>query len=468
MTWTIDHLIFFVFLALTMWLGLRSSRGIKNIQDYALGDRNFSTAAIVSTIVATRIGGNMIYIDVTETYNNGLYFILAQFGCVLNFVIIGYFFAPRMAEFLGKLSIAEAMGDIYGNKVRLITTICGFVGVGGIVAIQLKIAGSAFEYLLNIPSIYGILMAGVVITIYSSLGGIKSVTFTDLLQFYTFASIIPIITYEIFFYKLELVDVLNTIQTNPDFDLKNVLDFSSVKTLTCFFVFIYFLIPDFCPAMFQRISMCRNIAQVKKSFYLSAWVCFGIGLVIQWLALIILTKNPNVTNDDIIKVLLFDNLPPIYKGLLLVGIMAMVMSTVDSFINSSSILFTHDFCQSLKIKVKNKLSLARITSFIIGVFGILLALKEIGLLELMMQVSSFYMPIVTVPFIMAAFGYRTPFKNAVLGGMSAGLATVLLWIYYDITMIDAIVPAMLANFCTTVVMHWICWNRQQAKAVRLI
>jgi Na+/proline symporter len=457
MTWTIDHVIFFVFLALTMWLGLRSSRGIKNIQDYALSDRNFSTATIVSTIVATTIGGNNIYIDVTETYNNGLYFILAQFGCVLNFVIIGYFFAPRIEEFLGKISIAEAMGAIYGNKVRLITSISGFIGSAGVVAIQLKLAGAAFEYLLNVPSIYGVLMAGVVITVYSSLGGIKSVTFTDLLQFFTFATIIPIVTYEIFFYKLELTDVLNTLQTNNNFNLSNVLDFSSAKTINWFFLFLFFLIPDFYPAFFQRISMCKNIAQVKKSFYLSAWVCFGIGLVIQWLALVILTKNPNIPSGDIVKVL-FDSIPPIYKGLLLVGIMAMVMSTVDSFINSSSILFTHDFCQSLKIEVKNKLSLARISSLIIGAFGILLALKDVGLLKLLITMYSFYLPIVTVPFIMALCGYRTPFANAVLSGMGAGLTTVLLWNYYNITIIDAVIPAMLANFCTTVVMHWIYWN----------
>jgi Na+/pantothenate symporter len=117
----------------------------------------------------------------------------------------------------------------------------------------------------------------------------------------------------------------------------------------------------------------------------------------------------------------------------------------------------------LKIKIKNKLSLARITSLTIGIFSILLALKDVGLLKLLITMAGFYMPIVTVPFIMALCGYRTPFENAVLSGMGAGLTTVLLWNYYDITVIDAIAPAMLANFCVTVVMHWIYWNKQQVK-----
>jgi hypothetical protein len=61
-----------------------------------------------------------------------------------------------MKEFLGKLSIAEAIGEIYQNKVRLIVSVCGFIGlivsvcgfigVSGIIAIQFKVAGLVFEH----------------------------------------------------------------------------------------------------------------------------------------------------------------------------------------------------------------------------------------------------------------------------------------------------------------------------------
>jgi Na+/proline symporter len=77
-----------------------------------------------------------------------------------------------MSEFLGKLSIAEAMNDIYGQKVRIVTSISGFVCVIGVIAVQLKIAGSIFEYILNINSLYGIILSGLIITLYSTLGGI--------------------------------------------------------------------------------------------------------------------------------------------------------------------------------------------------------------------------------------------------------------------------------------------------------
>lgn len=192
MLWTVDHIIFFGFLILNIIFGLKSSKGIATISQYAIGDRNFSTGTLVATIVATWIGGGFFSSVITETYTNGLSFIFISLAeNVLCFFVIAYFFIPRMGQFLGKLSIAEAMGELYGNKVRLITAISGIIGVCGIIAIQFKVAGLVFEYLLNMPKFQGIFLIGVVVILYSTMGGIKSVTFTDMIQFLTFGTINP-------------------------------------------------------------------------------------------------------------------------------------------------------------------------------------------------------------------------------------------------------------------------------------
>ena len=82
---------------------------------------------------------------VVEAYSNGLNFIwVAVFGDFLRLLIVGLFLAPRMGEFLGKLSIADAMGDLYGDKVCIVTAIAGFIGVCGMIATQFKIAGLIF------------------------------------------------------------------------------------------------------------------------------------------------------------------------------------------------------------------------------------------------------------------------------------------------------------------------------------
>ncbi|ASX28343.1 hypothetical protein BA173_06065 [Rickettsia sp. MEAM1 (Bemisia tabaci)] len=81
------------------------SRGIKTIKEYAVGSRNFSTSTIVTTIVATFIGGGVFSLSLSKTYTDGLSYIFLNIGKISAFFITAYFFAPRMAEFLGTLSL---------------------------------------------------------------------------------------------------------------------------------------------------------------------------------------------------------------------------------------------------------------------------------------------------------------------------------------------------------------------------
>lgn len=51
MNW--DIVVFFAFLLINLVIGLYHGRKVKTIEDYALGGRNFTTGALVSTIIAT-------------------------------------------------------------------------------------------------------------------------------------------------------------------------------------------------------------------------------------------------------------------------------------------------------------------------------------------------------------------------------------------------------------------------------
>ncbi|MDX1916668.1 MAG: sodium:solute symporter family protein, partial [Rickettsiaceae bacterium] len=452
----IDSAIFIGFLVVNIILGLGSSRGIKNIKEYAIGNRDFSTAAIVCTIVATWISGGTFFTAISESYNNGLYYMWAGAGSSISLLVIGYFFAPRLSEFAGKLSIAEAMGEMYGKPVRIITAIAGFIGVSGVIAGQLKVSGLLFEYCFHVPSSYGVIIAGIIVTLYSTLGGIKAVTFTDVIQFFTFGTIIPTITFFVLT-KLDSMDlVTNTLSNNKIFDYKEVFDFTNSKSLYYLFLFLYITIPGFGPAMFQRISMAKNTNQVRKSLIIAGITCFFLMAMIYWIGILLLSINPNLPASDVFKHLIFDSSYIGLKGLTLVGIMAMVMSTVDSCINSASVLIVHDFCKPLGINiVKNELSFARLASLFIGVFSIILGLQNSSLLALEIATFSFYMPIVTVPFTMSLLGFRSSGKS-VLIGMMAGFVTVVVWeIFLKNIGIDGLVPGMLANLIFLIGSHYI-------------
>lgn len=457
---TLDITIFLGFLAVNLLFGLLSSRGIKTIREYAVGDKKFSTATIVATIVATWVSGEFFVTIVAETYIEGISFIaIVVLGDFLALFLVGFLFAPRMAEFLGKLSIAEAMGDLYGNNVRTITAVSGFIGVSGIIAIQLKIAGLLFQYALGIPIIYGVVLSGITITLYSSLGGIKSVTFTDVIQFFSFGVIIPTIAYFLFSNIENNQVITDTFTENPLFDYTAVFSFANPQIYYYFSIFLWIVTPSFNPAIFQRIVMAGNVKQSSSSFIIASGVVFLLAAIVCWIGVLVLAIYPNIAAGDILKLIISDYAWITgFKGLILAGIMAMVMSTVDSYINSSAVLLTHDLRESLRVSfIKNELFATRVCSMLIGLIAILFAMRSGSFLEMFIWASMFYMPIVTVPFMMSIFGFRSSSKS-VLIGMSAGFVVAIIWeLFFKVKMgnVGGLIPGMLANLIFLIGSHYL-------------
>jgi Na+/proline symporter/signal transduction histidine kinase len=452
----IDSIIFLSFLLINIFIGLYSARNIKTMKEYAVGNGNFSTITIAATIVATFVSGSDFFTYLSESYSNGLYFIWAAFGDILYLFIIAFLFAPRLGEFIGKLSIADAMGGLYGNKVRVITSIAGCISSGGLIAVQLKVAGMLLEYGFGVPSIYGVTIAAFIVGLYTAFGGIKSVTFTDTIQLFTFGTIIPTLAFFIFG-SLESMDVvINTLQTNELFNYKEVFDFSRPKSFSYLLFFIFVVMPGFTPAFFQRMAMAKNTMQIRKSFIIAGIACLFITLTMSLTGVFILSADPGLNPNNIAQHILTHYSYVGLKGLVLVGVMAMVMSTVDSFINATSVILIHDFCGPLGIKItKNELKSTRVAACIITIFSLFLTLTGDNLLQLIISTQIFYLPVVTMPFILAVFGFRTTSKS-VLIAMGGGFLTVIISKFIlGKEALDSVVPGILANILFLFASHYL-------------
>lgn len=126
MNFDIDTVIFVGFLIINLIVGLFYSTNIRNAKEYALGEGKFSLGPLVATIVATSIGAGTFSYNLSESYRQGLYYIIpAILSDFVAMLIIGYLLIPRMKNLFGCLTVAEAMGKIYGEKVRVISAIAG-------------------------------------------------------------------------------------------------------------------------------------------------------------------------------------------------------------------------------------------------------------------------------------------------------------------------------------------------------
>lgn len=449
----VDIAIVLIFLALNVIVGLKYGAGVKDIKDYALGGRNFSTGALVSTIVATWVGGGTFFLTVSKTYSSGLYYVIASLGVALSLFLTAYILIPRMGELLGKTSIAELMGDLYGKNVRLIVAITGLIGATGGIAIQFKAFGNIFGYFLGIENYIAVIVAGCIVTTYSAFGGVRAVTFTDVLQFITFGVAMPLIGIMIWQQLNHPSFSFARVLQEPKFNFKTVLNLGNPKFWEMIPLMLYFLIPELEPVFCQRISIGRNLRQVKKAFLIAGFVLIFIKLTIAWIPFLIYNIDSNLAPNDLLSYIIDNFTRPGLKGLMIIGVTALAMSTADSYINISSVLFANDICKPLNLGMNRELALSRIFAFVLGIGGILLALTETDLLQIILTASSFYMPIATVPILMTILGFRSS-AFSVLTGMIAGFSTVIAWNILDIEM-DCIFFAMVVNLVFLTGSHYL-------------
>jgi len=249
---------------------------------------------------------------------------------------------------------------------------------------------------------------------------------------------------------------LDHLKQDPLFNYAKVLDYRDPNFVNTIFLFLFFMIPGLDPAIFQRITMAKNTLQVSRSFIIAGIFVFICDPILNTFVGILLRASNinNLNSTNIVGYILDTYICVGFKGLFIIGIMSMIMSTADSYINSSAILFAHDFCKSLKITLteSKELLLVRLCALFIGIIALLISLFSKNLLDLMLSAYSFYMPIVSVPLILAIFGFRSTNKSVFIG-MMAGFVTVITFKIFS--NIDSLMPGMISNLIFFVSSHYL-------------
>ncbi|MHB9147328.1 MAG: sodium:solute symporter family protein [Candidatus Amoebophilus sp.] len=463
----IDTIIFIVFLLLNLIIGILYRGKQQSFKEYAIGNKNFSTAALIATLVATQASGSMFLNGLEQTYTNGLYYVLASvIGSFLGLLITGYIIGPRLGNFLNCVSIADIMSSVYGKGVQLITAICTVLATIGYIAIQFKVISRILEALFNYQGPEVTVIAATIIIIYSAFGGIKSVTFTDVIQFITFGTLLPVLALAIWHHIPNINQVIHTLSENPNFNFKHVISWSPQFMGTLAFMFVL-IVPGLPPEIFQRMAMARNTSQIKRAIAYAAVLWVLIQLFIVWIAVLLLSDKPDLTTNQVVGYMIKTYTYTGLKGFLGVGVIALSMSTADSALNSCAVLVANDILPPLKITKQASVKAAAIATFAIGFLAVLLTLSIQNILQIILLFSNFSLPILTIPMLLTIFGFRTS-RRVIYIGMGAGFAmTAFLLLYFKD--VNSFFPGMLANLTFLLGSHYLLkekggWIKQETEA----
>lgn len=388
-----------------------------NINSFSLGNKSFSTLALASTVTATWVSGSGFNINLSKFYSQGIIYAFSICGICGTLMLVSLYFVPKMQKFLHKVSIAQIMGEQYGDHARTLTAFCGVFLVGSGIYIQFKIMGLAINYIFpDLNEITCILISSSIVILYSSIGGINSVVQTDKIQASCFFAAL-LIGIGILYTKTNSSSSESSVPYH--FQLSYITTLDNKTLLDSFLLFCYFLIPAFSPHVIQRIAMGVSIKQVKYSYFLAS---LGLGLIIIFSAIFayyLYKLDPNIPNEKLFHSLLdvFDI--PGSKALLIIAVVCMCMSTADSNINIAAVLIAHDFPYFKNLPSLQKLKIARYSSAFIGLLSIGFYLYQGELLHLILFAHNFYTPIITAPLIAIILGYNLSTRTFILSTISS-------------------------------------------------
>src|SRR5690606_26315403 len=112
---TIDYIIVYAFLAITLFIGFQAGKGIKDIQEYAIANKIYGTITLTLTSLATNIGAGSVMEASAEVFSGGIIRSLSAFGVAISLLFIAIAIAPRIIHFHNCLTLGDVMNILYGT-----------------------------------------------------------------------------------------------------------------------------------------------------------------------------------------------------------------------------------------------------------------------------------------------------------------------------------------------------------------
>lgn len=360
---------------------------------------NKSGLILIATIFASSIGGGTTF-GISEKAFAGN--IAHSYGLILAIPIDLYIASciiPRIVKHYGAESTGDILSSYYGNSGRYLAGVATIMVSVGFVATQISVSGRIFEYILQINYFHGVIISYGIVIIYSTIGGLRSILYANLLQFFAIICAIPIVT----IFGIYTIGPENFINQIPQ---DKILPNSNPNIIaTTISAFLGFCVMNLFPTFIQRSIINKDSEATRKAIYIKSLIYAIFLILITLNGIIAFILFPNLQASLALPVLIDNIIPTGLQGIVIAGLLAAVMSTADSDLNVISISLVKDLPGNLRTKNPNTLlRIARMANIIIGSSAILIALCFQNVVDLVIFVSGFWGPVILVPLIMALYG----------------------------------------------------------------
>lgn len=383
----VNYSVIALYFLVMLLIGVKFARRQKSTDDYFKGGGRIPWWAAGLSLFGTSLSAITFMAIPAKTYMTDWGYFFFQMTPLITAPILIAVYIP----YFRKLNITSAY-EYLENRFNLLTRLLGSLSFMilqlGRVGIVLFLPSIAINLVTGISIESCILAMGVVSIIYTMMGGIEAVIWTDVLQVIILMGgallcLILLLTQV----DMNLQDSFDLAIDNEKFKiLETSLDFTrpTIWVVILGGVFANLITSGSDQTMVQRYMTTSTDREAKQSVWTFAvlalpatLIFFTVGTVLYLYYTVYPAElNPTISNDDaIFPWYIVTELPMGISGLLIAGIFSAAMSSLSSSMNSVSTAFTTDFYHRFKWgRGANELKVARISTLVFGVLGTAFAL----------------------------------------------------------------------------------------------
>jgi SSS family solute:Na+ symporter len=454
-----------IYLCALIAVGIYKIRSVKNSEDFMVAGRTLPWYILVGTLLATWMGSGSLFSGAGLGYRNGLAGLWSSGGAWLGIALI-YFITRRIRNF-GKVTVPDIFEARYGQVAAILATITTVVAYTTIVSYQFRGGGKVLSMVSDgmVSLEAGIIITAVFAISYTVLAGMFSVVYTDVVNgvLMTIGTIGALI---FLYFKVggmgEIITVAESAgkwQWFGNWAAERTGDISGPIIAISFFVPTMLLLMGDAN-MYQRIFSAKDGNSAKKAVFF--WIIGVVVLesVISMLGLTgavavskgiipdrVANAQAGVTeptaaallearqagSESIIPAIARYAGLPMILGLLLVStMMAIIVSTADSFLLIPATNLTRDvYSRYINPSASEKqiLLISRGLVLGLGIIAFLLVSQFKTVLNAAFTAYNIYGTSIT-PALLAAFLWKRATKQGAIASIITGASVTIIWTYF--------------------------------------
>ena len=437
--WIVLGIYFFALIGVAVWVFIQKNN---NTEDYFLAGRNAGWFVIGASIFASNIGSEHVVGLAGTGFESGTPMAHYELHAWIV-LLLGWLFLPFYIR-SGVYTTPEFLEKRFDSRSRWFLSVFSLLAyVLTKVSITIYAGGIVVSELLGIPFWYGAIGVVTFTGIYTVIGGLKAVIYTETLQsvILIFGSLLITILglYEVGGWG-QLQETVTSVSpdhfdmwrpiSDPNFPWTGMLIGGTI-------VGIWYWCTD--QYIVQRTLAANNITIARRGAIFGAYLKLLpilIFLVPGIIAFALTLQQPETyivdRADRAFPMLVKTLLPVGIKGLVAGGLMAALMSSLASVFNSCSTIFTIDIYKKIEpdMSEKSLIKIGKIATFVIVLLGIIWIpiMDKIGggvMYQYLQNVQSYIAPPVTAVFLLGIIWKRVTSDGAIYTLISGLILLIL-------------------------------------------